>query len=105
MNKKCMSYGISIKGVISACLLGLFWAAMPVFGWSEYSLEGAMISCSIEWNKKTTTVISYTMCMGIFVYLIPVFLLVFTNTRIFLIVSNSIVKVYICFKYLDESIK
>ena len=32
--------------------MGIFWAIIPLFGWSEYSLEGALISCSVEWNKK-----------------------------------------------------
>ena len=77
MNKTFKNYGIAIKAVIAAFLLGLFWASMPLLGWSEYSLEGAMISCSIEWNKKTVSVMTYNMCMAIFVYLIPLFLLVF----------------------------
>ena len=44
-------YIFSIVAVIVSCVLGFFWAIVPLFGWSEYSLEGAMISCSVEWNK------------------------------------------------------
>ena len=40
-------------GAIIACgLFGAFWSAMPVFGWSYYSLEGALTSCSVEWHEK-----------------------------------------------------
>ena len=72
--------------------MGLFWACLPFFGWSEYSLEGALISCSVEWNKRTVSVISYNICITIFVFFIPVILLISTNTKILLIVRIS--KVY-----------
>jgi hypothetical protein len=55
---------------------------MPLIGWSEYSLEGAMISCSIEWNKQTPSVLSYNISISIFVYFIPLFILVYTNLKI-----------------------
>ncbi len=62
-------------------------AVMPLIGWSEYSLEGAMISCSVEWNKRTPSIISYNITIFIFVYIFPLFLFIFTNTRILAIVS------------------
>jgi hypothetical protein len=60
---------------------------MPLFGWSEYSLEGAMISCSIEWNKRTPSVISYNVFIAIFVFLFSLLMFIFTNGRILMIVS------------------
>ena len=63
---------------------------MPFFGWSEYTLEGLMISCSVEWNKKTLTVISYNICILIFVYLIPLLSFVFTYSKVIIAVSFSI---------------
>ena len=60
---------------------------MPFFGWSEYSLEGVMISCSVEWNKKTLSVMSYNITITVFVYLLPLATLIYTNTTIVTTVS------------------
>lgn len=77
---------VSIIGIVSCCLLALIWALMPIIGWSEYSLEGAMISCSIEWKKRTPSVISFNIMLAIFVYIIPLVILIYTNANIFRIV-------------------
>lgn len=88
-------YGLAIKGIVASCLNGMFWALMPLFGWSEYAPEGAMISCCIEWNKRTYSVISYNIAITLFVYLIPLALLIFTNLRIFSIVRTSFIRLTI----------
>jgi hypothetical protein len=66
--------------------MGLFWSVAPLFGWSEYSLEGAMISCSVEWNKKTASVMSYNITIAIFVFLVPMLVFIITNIQTFCIV-------------------
>jgi hypothetical protein len=73
--------------IIVSLSFGLFFSIVPIFGWSEYSLEGLNISCSVEWNKKTPSVISYNITIFIMVYFLPLFILIFTNTRIIFIVS------------------
>ena len=78
---------VAIKAIILSCVIGLFWALMPIIGWSEYSLEGVLISCSIEWNKQTPGVVSFIISFAIFAYLIPLCILIYTNLRIFFIVS------------------
>lgn len=36
--------------VIGTCtFLGVFCAIVPLFGWSYYSMEGSLTSCSVEW--------------------------------------------------------
>ena len=85
---KEVSYNKSIKGLVASFLVGLFWSLMPIVGWSEYSLEGAMISCSVEWYNQTPSVLSYNIAIAIFVFFIPIFLLIYTNTKMFCIVSN-----------------
>jgi hypothetical protein len=82
ISAKEIDYNIAVKSIILAILIGLFWSSMPLIGWSEYSLEGAMISCSIEWNKQTPSVLSYNISISIFVYFIPLFILVYTNLKI-----------------------
>ena len=76
--------------ILLSCFLGAFWAIMPIFGWSEYSLEGAMISCSIEWNKRTPSVLSYNITITLFVFLIPLGLLLFTNISVLQTVNQFI---------------
>jgi hypothetical protein len=84
---KGIDYSSSLKALISSILIGLFWALVPLFGWSEYAFEGAMISCSVEWNKKTPSIISYNIFIFIFIFLLPMSVFIFTNARILIIVS------------------
>ena len=85
----------AILAVAVCSLLGLFWSTLPLVGWSHYSLEGALTSCSVEWNGRTCksschklvllikpiyhanmifinyqidSVISYNMAMALFVF-------------------------------------
>ena len=62
-------------------LLSLFWAFMPFLGWSHYSIEGARISCSVQWREKSLNVISYNICIFIFVYIVPFGVIIFTNYK------------------------
>lgn len=71
-------------------LIGIFWAIMPIFGWSQYKHEGLMISCSVEWKKKTPTVISYNICIILFVYIIPLVAFIYSNSKIIIAVSLNI---------------
>jgi len=59
----------------------------PFFGWSYYSLEGALTSCSVEWSVRSFNVISYNMFIFVVTFLIPVFVIVFSNVGVLIIVS------------------
>ncbi|RNA01884.1 melanopsin, partial [Brachionus plicatilis] len=48
---KKLDYRFSITIIAICALCGILWAALPIFGWSHYSLEGALTSCSVEWNE------------------------------------------------------
>jgi hypothetical protein len=67
--------------ILISVVIGLFWALGPLFGWSEYSLEGAMISCSVEWNKRTLLVMSYNTSIAVFVYFFPLISIILTNGK------------------------
>lgn len=86
---------MSIKGITfkscyimsGVCIfLGAFWAAMPVFGWSYYSLEGALTSCSIEWYERSFNVMSYNITIFIWTFLLPLVVIVFCNLKLVFIV-------------------
>ena len=72
-------------GLSLAC--GAFWSFLPLLGWSHYSLEGALISCSVEWNEKSVSVLSYNIAITIFVFVVPLIVFIFTSARVFYIVS------------------
>ena len=78
--KSLVAIGLSL-----AC--GAFWSILPLLGWSHYSLEGALISCSVEWNEKNASVLSYNIAITIFVFLVPLIVFIFTSARVFHIVS------------------
>ena len=72
--------------ILSCILLGLFWASLPLLGWSYYSPEGLGTSCSVEWNEKSFNVLSYNITILITVFLIPLILLIYINVLIIRIV-------------------
>ena len=72
--------------VLICSILSLLWCVFPLFGWSYYSLEGAGTSCSVEWNERSFNVISYNIAMFIFVFFIPLIVIIGANTKIILIV-------------------
>jgi hypothetical protein len=74
--------------VIGVCmLLGLFWSILPIFGWSRYSLEGAGTSCSVEYNERSLNVISYNVAMFVFVFFVPLFVIIGLNTKLVMMVK------------------
>ena len=73
----------------------------PILGWSYYSLESGLVSCSVEYNEKSLNVISYNIGMFIFVFILPFGITTYTNIKSFLIVIIIILNVLlILFIYL-----
>jgi hypothetical protein len=74
--------------VIAICTAaGSFWAVVPLLGWSYYSLEGALTSCSVEWAERSANVISYNIAIFILLFAIPLVIIVGTNVKLLLIVK------------------
>ncbi|XP_012938994.2 pinopsin-like [Aplysia californica] len=56
-----------------ACyLLGFLWSIFPAFGWNEFTLEGAGISCSVNWENPSPVYTSYIYAIFFFCFVIPV---------------------------------
>ena len=87
MNVKKLNLKVLSTGVFISILMGLFWATMPVIGWSHYSLEDSRVSCAIEWKERTLNVISYNVCIFILVFGIPFSFTIISNVKSILIVS------------------
>lgn len=79
--------------ILVCILLGLFWASLPLLGWSYYSPEGLGTSCSVEWNEKSFNVLSYNITILITVFLIPLILLIYINVLIIrIVIYNSLTR-------------
>ena len=73
--------------VIAGCtFMGVLWAIFPYFGWSYYSLEGALTSCSVEWFERSFNVISYNVTMFFVVYIFPLVIIFYANIKLVMIV-------------------
>ena len=74
--------------VIVCIAFSLFWCVMPRLGWSHYSLEVAKTSCSVEWNERSYSVISYNVCMFLFTFIVPLAILIVTGIKMVLTINK-----------------
>lgn len=79
----------SVAGaVIAGCwLLGMFWAILPLMGWNSYELEVPYTSCSVVWDSNEPFRISYNITIFFTCFFIPVFIMGFSYTMIYITVS------------------
>ena len=92
MSIRRMSYRKTFILIGFCFLIGMLCAGAPLFGWSYYSLEGALTSCSVEWAERSFSVFSYNIFIFVCSFLIPFIIIVFTNIRLLIIVKKSIKK-------------
>jgi hypothetical protein len=86
-NEKSISHKQILHSVLISLVMSLFWSLIPLFGWSYYSLEDGLVSCSVEYNEKSINVISYNIGMFVFVFIVPFMIVIVANFRIIFIVS------------------
>ncbi|UJR17900.1 hypothetical protein I4U23_004799 [Adineta vaga] len=71
------------KSIIASCIvlfISFLWTMMPLFGWNEYTMEVGRTSCCISWYDRRPSYISFTIVIFIFIYCIPLIILIGTNT-------------------------
>ena len=49
---KKITYSNSLAVMLLCLGFGIFWAIVPLYGWSYYSLEAGLTSCSVEWADQ-----------------------------------------------------
>lgn len=76
---KIIKIELTVKLIVICLFLSFFWSTVPIFGWSYYPLEDGLLSCSVEYNEKSSNVISYNISMFIFVFIIPLAIITATN--------------------------
>lgn len=74
-------------GVLCCFLAGVFWSIVPLFGWSYYTLEGCLTSCSVEWADRSFNVVSYNVCIFLFGFILPFGLIGYCNVQLLKIIK------------------
>ncbi|XP_028324240.1 melanopsin-A-like [Gouania willdenowi] len=69
--------------LVAAWIYSLGWSLPPFFGWSAYVPEGLLTSCSWDYMTFTPSVRAYTMLLFIFVFFLPLFIIIFCYIFIF----------------------
>jgi c-opsin len=87
---KSLNLKSALYSMIISAALSLFLSTAPFYGWTRYTLEGANISCSIEWQSKDAEIISFNIFIFISTFLVPSIILIFSNLKIVFEVSNCI---------------
>ena len=69
---------------------GFFWSVIPFSGWCGYQFEGIGLSCSVTWERTDAGSISYTICILIFNFIIPVVVIAYCYLKIFMMFKSHI---------------
>ena len=65
-----------------------------MFGWSYYSLEGALTTCSVEWEDRSFNVVSYNVAMFAGVYFVPLQVMIFSTVYLIIrVILNKYLKI------------
>ena len=101
MSLKRLNFRQCLISIIICFLFGFICAAPPLFGWSYFSMEGALTSCSVEWAERSTNVISYNIFIFIVSFFGPLVIISYTNIKLLQIVSNfeAYILILTCFLY------
>ncbi|XP_028983217.1 melanopsin-A isoform X2 [Betta splendens] len=73
----------------AAWTYSLGWSLPPFFGWSAYVPEGLMTSCTWDYMTFTPSVRAYTMLLFIFVFFLPLFIIICCYIFIFRAIRST----------------
>ena len=73
--------------ILGSLVLGLFWTVLPFMGWSYYSYEGIGVTCSVEWNERSSNVISYNLTILILAFFLPLACILVADVSLILMVN------------------
>uniref|UniRef100_A0A4W4GJX0 Opsin 4b n=1 Tax=Electrophorus electricus TaxID=8005 RepID=A0A4W4GJX0_ELEEL len=86
-----MSHKRALIILIAAWMYTISWSLPPFFGWSEcaYVPEGLLTSCTWDYVTFTPSVRAYTMMLFVFVFFIPLFVIIYCYMCIFRTIRNT----------------
>nr|AGB67499.1 c-like opsin [Tripedalia cystophora] len=76
LDKTKVLVAIAFCWIFSFC-----WAIAPVFGWSEYRLEGIKTMCSINWQSRSSLDFAYNILLFILCFLVQEIVIIFCHQR------------------------
>ena len=74
------------RAIVLSVLLwcySLFWSLMPVLGWSSFEQEGIGTSCSPSWRSREAVDVSYTVCLILACFVLPVAVIIYCYYKIY----------------------
>ncbi|XP_029691349.1 melanopsin-A isoform X2 [Takifugu rubripes] len=69
--------------LMTVWIYSLGWSLPPFFGWSAYVPEGLLTSCTWDYMTFSPSVRAYTMLLFIFVFFLPLFIIIYCYFFIF----------------------
>ncbi|XP_061086374.1 melanopsin-A-like [Conger conger] len=84
-----MSRKRAVLILAAAWLYSMGWSLPPFFGWSAYVPEGMLTSCSWDYMTFSPSVRAYTMLLFIFVFFIPLFIIIYCYVFIFRAIGDT----------------
>ena len=78
---RVMPIATRLKITAACASMALFWSSAPLAGWSAYTMEDALTSCAVDWSDRTLSVTSYNLAIFVFVFFIPLLVIVFFNVK------------------------
>ncbi|XP_037536295.1 opsin 4xb [Nematolebias whitei] len=79
----------TVFAIFLVWLYSLAWSLAPLVGWSSYIPEGLMTSCTWDYVTYTAANRSYTMMLCVFVFFIPLGIILFCYLRMFLSIRQT----------------
>ena len=61
----------------------ILWGMFPLIGWSSYGPEGSGASCSVNWQSDDHANASYIVCLFLFFFTFPAFVIALSYTTIY----------------------
>lgn len=74
---KPLTHGRAVLKILLIWTLSLVWTLLPFAGWGRYVPEGNMTACGTDYLTKTWDFRSYVLVYGIWVYFLPLLMIIF----------------------------
>ncbi|XP_014472268.1 PREDICTED: rhodopsin [Dinoponera quadriceps] len=78
LSAKPMSVNGALLRIFALWFFALAWTLAPLFGWNRYVPEGNMTACGTDYLNKDMLSRSYILIYSIFVYFLPLFLIIYS---------------------------
>ncbi|KAI4497632.1 hypothetical protein M0802_007172 [Mischocyttarus mexicanus] len=87
LSGKPLSINGALLRILGIWLFSIFWTVAPLFGWGRYVPEGNLTACGTDYLSKGIEFTSYIFIYSIFVYYLPLFMIIYSYYFIIAAVS------------------